>query len=585
MGTTKDPEGFRRHTAGRGDVLGIKGGGPKRRGCGLGLGLGVVLAAGLIGAATWALRGEPERSNPASANPAAVEHGAIEELVEFTEPEVERAAAIEDLGTVAGEGPRTAAQMDPFAPAAGAPSIVPGKLSTIRLLRAWSDAPLAHAEVFWLGDAERRRHDEWAGLVDIHGDPEAVLRRLGRHGTSDADGRLGIDSDGGHLLVLGDGWMRALDLRPYRTLRAEVRVFPQRTLAVDVTDWSGAPARGLNVHIWRVDAQGEPRLSLKSLTTSPESGTIRYEDIDTVLQPMLERDPRTEYDRHAKQRHPGMPALERTRLRVALDTELAPAVWAEIDLAQELLPHLRLQLPPLGRLRILVADEQGRAVPWPGKVQLRSVGKELVAPKERGLVEGRAVFEHLRFGEAFLAQAIRSDGAKGPEYEVHPLTEAEPEREVVLPDVAPQPRIVLRALHPSGSALPRTWVEVWIHSRRPPTEGERSDALGEEAYERALLDGFVLRGGIQVVPEQVEEMHIYPSHRRALRTDASGYIELPMPAQYNELTQLTVSVSLRLDGGTLVSAHRRVESGPAWTDLDLGNFQLFAPVPENLPSR
>lgn len=578
MGTTKDPEGFRRHTAGRGSVLGVKGGGAKRRGCGLGL--GIVLVGIGLGAAALSLRaarvgGEPKVVAP-TVGPGASDatETALADIDALTGEDGSASPALALGSTRAG----VRADSNPATSQSAADLAGPRWSSHIRLLRGWTDEPLAHADVFWLGAADLRRHDE-KGLVDIYGDPESVLQRLGRHGTSDADGRLRVDDEGGHLLVLGEGWMRALEIRPGHDMRKDVRVFPQRALTVDVVDWSGAPVPGWEVHLWRVDAQGLPRFRLKSLLTSSATGSVRYEDVDSGLRAGMERDPRSEYGRHAQQLYPDMPALERTRLRAALDPELAPAAWAEIDLAMEVLPHVRLQLPPLGRLHVAVADSQGRNVDWLGEIELIQAGAE----RSRSLARGRATFEHLRFGDALRVHAVRSDGARGAEIAVEPLSEDEPEREVVLPDVAPQPRIALRPLHPGGTALPRTWVEVWIHSRRALTEAERRDVEQEAAYERSLHEGFVLRAGSKIVPERIEELLIEVSHRRALRTDAGGYLELPLPAEFLERRQLTLSVSLVVDGKVLRSLPRSMERGELWTDLDFGNVPLLEPAPQEPP--
>jgi hypothetical protein len=579
MGTTKDPEGFRRHTAGRGDVLGVKGGGPKRRGCGLGLGVLLVgVGSGIVALSLWAGRSGSGMEVAAPMLGPATRDAPRHALADVAEPPAaERgpapALAVESTRASVHAVANDAAERG----AAGPPDA--SRKAFIRLLRGWSDTPFAHAEVFWLSDSDLRRHDEKA-WVDILGEPESVLLRLGRHGTSDSEGNLRIDSEGGHLLVLGDGWTRALEIPPSFEMRKDVRVFPLRTLVVDVVDWRGAPVPGWEIHLWRVDAQGVPRLHLDSLLTSSTTGSTRYEDIDSELRTRLERDPRSQRGSHAQLLYPDMPPLERTRLRVALDPEIAPAAWAEIDLAWDLLPHVRLQLPPLGQLNVVVADGQGRNVDWPGEVELRPNGKE----QSRSLVQGRATFEHLRFGDALRVRAVRTDGARGTEIVVDPLTEDDPVREVVLPDVAPQPRIVLRPLHPAGSALPRTWVEIWVHSRRPPTEDERSASL-DEAYERILLDGVTMRAGIQVLPERIEELLIVASNRSAWRTDASGFIAMPLPAELVDRTQLTVTVSLALDGRTLRSSPRRVERGEAWTDVDLGNVLLLEPAPQTADSK
>lgn len=277
MGTTKDPEGFRRHTAGRGDVLGVKGGGRKRRGCGLGL--GAVLAVGLLGALAWSVREVREPRSVAAADRIVEAQLVLAPQIEPFEPRLEREAAM--------TGVRSAV------PATGSDEFVtpPGRasrgLSTIRLLRGWSDAPLAGTEVRWLGREELRRMRE-NGLRVSTASLVPVLTGHGRSASTDADGLLRVGADGAHLLVQGDGWTRELEVLPDLEGLLDVRVFHPRTLSIDVIDWRGLHVPEHPVHLMRVDVGGKPQHALRYPWTPPTSGSIRFVDVDSELQPSLE---------------------------------------------------------------------------------------------------------------------------------------------------------------------------------------------------------------------------------------------------------------------------------------------------------
>lgn len=551
MGTTKDPEGFRRHTAGRGDVLGVKGGGAKRRGCGLGL--GALLAALLLGAAVWALRGGGERPVAAAASPAVEIRAASEELLELAAPDIGRAVAREVLDTGSGVARHETARRDSLAAAASTQATLPRRLAAIRLLRGWSDAPLARAEVHWLGREELRRMRE-NGLRVTTVALAPVLLRHGRRAASDDGGLLRVAADGAHLLVEGDGWTRELEVRPQVGDVFDVRVFAPRALLVDVLDWRAQPVRSFSVEFWRVDAGGLPRARMLWAPTSPVSGELRLEDVDTLLAPALSRDPSKPARGAGETLQEEAPPLEPTRVRVALDAEMAPEAWQEVDLALDPLPRLRLQLPPLGELSVLVAQADGSPVPWDGHVELRGLESKghVIAG---GLSEGRAEFANLRFDRPLHVSAVRTEGAqlvRGQELTLAPLTPDAPRRELVLPDVTRSPRVLVRPVDPHGRAFARAWVSVRFQVRLA-LDDDRRLQLEDQADD----PGPSLR-----------------SWAHTLRCDALGQLEVPLPQALLAASDGTLALSLVERGKWLSSQPIALERGPAWGDLDLGLVQL-----------
>ena len=608
MGTTKDPEGFRRHSSGRRQVLGTRpaeeGG---RRGCGLGAAL-VLIGLGL-GAAVLGLSGE--RGAPVEAlatAPAAESPRASQEPLDVADPvapERRREAAPAEGAT---EASAAETHRRRLLRATWAERVAPSPATLpVQLLRGWSDVPLADVEVLWIGrgDLSRMRGE---GLTVTTVEFEPVLRALGRSARSDAQGRVPVAADGAHLLVLGESFARELEVQPAREGPTRVRVFAPRTLAVDVVDWRGRPAHGFPVHLWRVDAGGEPQVGLHSTSTSQVSGVLRIEDVDTLLAPALARDPTTEYDRHAGPRYPDLPPLEPTRVRVALEAGLAPNAWQEVDLARDPLPHVRLQLPPLGELRVVVAQADGVPVTWPGYVELRGAESSggpdrTVAPLQTSaLRDGRAAFANLRFERDLRVVAVRAEGAKvakGEELSVPPLTPDEPEREVVLPDVASSPRLFVRPLDPEGRTLPGAWVGVHVQVRRPLSDAERRQL--EESFERRQLEASIERrlergiegrvegsiegrtgsfsGRVDLVPPAEREIptHTHDTWTRILRCDAFGQLAVPLPEVLLAQDRGQLRLTLMRDGVTLASQAVTLERGAAWADLRLGALALSAP--------
>jgi hypothetical protein len=352
----------------------------------------------------------------------------------------------------------------------------------------------------------------------------------------------------------------------------------------------------IDVEVWRLDAQGEPRLLHRTLRSSASRGSVRVDDVDAVWQSGLEADLSRRRGFDGELKHPDLPDLERTRLRVALARDLAPSAWAEIDLALDPLPHVTLRFPPLGELRVTVADAGGNPVSWAGGVELRAEGPR-DATFSRELVDGRAEFTTLPFHTAFLAHAVRSDGARGEAVRVAPFAHDEPVREHVLPDVAAQARLRARPIHPDGFALPRTWCEVRFVSPRPAPEPEptRSDTVVSQLQAQALrelgyteepsgrLDGVTRR--IRSMPyrtaPKASESPAAHELRRVWTTDETGFLDVPLPAGLQELRDVTVFVSLVRDGRTLSSEPIRFQRGAAWGDLDLGPVPLLGPEPES----
>lgn len=562
MGTTKDPEGFRRHTAGRGDVLGVKGGGPKRRGCGLGL--GALLAALLLGAAVWALRGGDERPVAAAASPAVEIRAASEDLLELAAPDIERAVAREVLDPGRGIARHEPARRDSLAVAASTQATLPHRLAAIRLLRGWSDAPLARAEVHWLGREELSRLRA-NGLRVTTVAFEPVLLRHGRRAVSDDGGLLRVAADGAHLLVQGDGWKRELEVRPQVGDLLDVRVFAPRALLVDVLDWRAQPVRGFPVEFWRVDAGGVPHARLLSSSTSHASGELLLEDVDTLLAPALSRDPGKPARGAGESLQAEAPPLEPTRVRVALDAEMAPDAWQEVDLALDPLPRLRLRLPPLGELSVLVAGADGSPVPWDGHVALRgleSSGRALSGE----LSEGRAEFANLPFDRALHVSAVRTEGAqrvRGPELTLAPLTPDAPRREIVLSDVQGLPRALVRPIDSHGRAFAGAWVSVQIQGRRALDE-DRQPQLGAQDEDST--------------PSRI-------LWACTLRCDALGQLEFPLPSALLAASDATLALSLVQRGVRLSSQPIALQRGASRDDLDLGLVPLNAPDSADAGSR
>lgn len=569
MGTTKDPEGFRRHTAGRGDLLGIKGGGSKRRGCGM----AVLLAALAFAARAFLARGERDGSAVA-ATPSALHDSARPGSLPAPADVAYFAAAasgIEDplSGPDADSARRAAAASPPTAPPS--PARESRGLRPIRLVRGWTDEPLAGVEVHWI--ALQELYTTVSDGTSVSDDIGRVLRKLGTPARSDAEGRIHLARERCVIAVRVGESSRELEVDGPSESETIVRVFAERELRVDVVDWLGRPAPGIQVALQRIDATGRPGQGFWSGPSSRVHGTLRLSDIDTLLESSASgRSHRllVGVGPHVPEERP---EYESTRLRVALDEALAPDVGAEIDLARDPLPHLRLQLPPLGVVRVLVADLDGRPVPWSGRVNLETDPLSPF-PLWQPLLDGRAEFRNLRLRREHFVHAERDDGAAGAVLRLEPLTDERSELEVVLADIAPLPRVRLRPLSPDGSALPRTWITVSFRYSRTVSESRM-----QELRTRGIRMRLWPSGELVTDEWPSQPTHLAESRQSTVCTNAAGYLDLPLPFDVLEESTCEFVVTLPLDGRTLASDTLRLERGEAWTDLHLGNVPLRAPSP------